>query len=401
MRILVLSFYYSPDLSAGSFRTSSVVKALRNESAARKRANLHVEVLTTLPNRYATFSVDVPFTEELPGLTVHRFALPKHRSGLWDQSKAFMWYAAQVRRHVRRRKYDVVFATSSRLMTAALGAHVSRSIKAPLYLDIRDIFVDTIGDVFSGLKARLFTPVFGAIERHTCRRAGHINLVSEGFREYFQRRYPSAEYSFFTNGIDPEFVDADFEAPAGRVRDKLRVVYAGNMGEGQGLHLIVPELASRLRGEAEFVLIGDGGKRDALLEAVRQEGCDNVSFHAPVKRHELVDAYRDADVLFLHLNDHDAFTRVLPSKIFEYAATGKPIWAGVRGYAAEFLGREVANAAIFAPCDAAAAEKTLRALDWRSTPRRDFVAKYSRDSISRTMAADILEFAACANAKSL
>jgi len=32
----------------------------------------------------------------------------------------------------------------------------------------------------------------------------------------------------------------------------------------------------------------------------------------------------DADVLFLHLNAYKAFEKVLPSKIFEYAATGRP-----------------------------------------------------------------------------
>ena len=46
------------------------------------------------------------------------------------------------------------------------------------------------------------------------------------------------------------------------------------------------------------------------------------------------------DVLFLHLNDYSAFRKVIPSKIFEYAATGKPIVAGVSGYAAEFLRHE-------------------------------------------------------------
>jgi hypothetical protein len=53
-------------------------------------------------------------------------------------------------RHVANRDYDLVLATSSRLMTAALGALIARRKRARLYLDIRDIFVDTIGDVSPG-----------------------------------------------------------------------------------------------------------------------------------------------------------------------------------------------------------------------------------------------------------
>lgn len=56
MRFLVLSFYYHPDLSAGSFRTTALVQALAEKLAE----GAGVEVLTTLPNRYSTFSSDAP-----------------------------------------------------------------------------------------------------------------------------------------------------------------------------------------------------------------------------------------------------------------------------------------------------------------------------------------------------
>lgn len=59
-----------------------------------------------------------------------------------------------------------------------------------------------------------------------------------------------------------------------------------------------------------------------------------------MKREDLLRVYRHADVLFLHLNNLKAFRRVLPSKIFEYAATNKPIWGGLSGYAGRFAKNE-------------------------------------------------------------
>ena len=46
-------------------------------------------------------------------------------------------------------------------------------------------------------------------------------------------------------------------------------------------------------------------------------------------QHELLNYYNQANILFLHLNSIKAFEKVLPSKIFEYAASNKPILAGV------------------------------------------------------------------------
>ena len=51
----------------------------------------------------------------------------------------------------------------------------------------------------------------------------------------------------------------------------------------------------------------------------------------------LLEYYKNADILFLHLKNIAAFKRVLPSKVFEYGALGKPIVAGVSGYSANFI----------------------------------------------------------------
>lgn len=385
LKILLLSFYYQPDLCAGSFRTTALVKALLE----RMPEGASIELITTLPNRYSTYASDAPELEVLPRLTVHRVALSAHKSGVVDQGIAFLGYAKSVVRLIKDKDFDLVVATSSRLMTAALSALVARRMNKPLYLDVRDIFVDTISDVFPKKVTWLATPLFSLIERWTMRQANIINLVSAGFLPYFKRRYPDQKLSFFTNGIDDEFIEVQpTEVSAGR-SESLKVVYAGNFGEGQGLHVLIPQLAVRFRGRLSFVLIGDGGRKQELIDALRNSGCDNVELMLPVKRDQLINVYKDADILFLHLNDYDAFRKVLPSKIFEYAAMGKPIWAGVAGYAAEFIDKHVDNSAVFSPCNASEAEAVFSRLDLHTRPRNTFVERFSRANIMNEMAEDI------------
>lgn len=388
MKLLVLSFYYRPDLSAGAFRATALVESLR----AVLPAGSTIDIVTTLPNRYHSFAADAPEHEQLGEVSVTRIALPAHRSGMLDQSRAFLRFARAATREVKGRRYDLVFATSSRLMTAVLAAWIAGRTGARLYLDLRDIFVDTIKDVASPFVARITKPVFAALERWAVGRADVVNLVSRGFARYFEPRYPHRRFTYYSNGIDEEFFAARRVAMASVVQTladrPLVVLYAGNLGEGQGLHDIVPELARRTLGRLHFLVVGDGGRRRALEQAL--DGVTNAELRAPVARDELIALYRDADVLFLHLNDYEAFEKVLPSKLFEYAAMGKPIWAGVAGYAAEFVRSEIENAAVFPPCDVESALLNLDELTLEDTPREAFLAKYARAAISRDMAAEIV-----------
>lgn len=384
MRVLILSFYYYPDLCAGSFRCSAFVEQLR-------MSNIEIEVITTLPNRYASFNIDAPLIEQQQNVLIQRVRLPHHTSGMIDQAKAFFYFAKAVRQLIKNKNYDLVFATSSRLMTAVLGAWVSNRKQAKLYLDIRDIFVDTIQDILSPKIAIWAKPLFMRLERYAFQKANKINIVSRGFQEYFKEKYPTIALSYFTNGIDPEFMNIQFETKnLTEQTQRMTVLYAGNIGEGQGLHHIVPKLAVKMADTVHFKIIGDGGRKDHLINAVKSHGCQNVEILPPVNRKQLIMAYQQADILFLHLNHHDAFLKVLPSKIFEYAALGKPIWAGVSGYAAEFIKLEITNTAIFPPCHADIAEETFHLLQLKREQRTDFINKYSRINIMHNMAIDVL-----------
>lgn len=386
LKILVLSFYYRPDLSAGSFRTTAFVDALKQKMPVDGK----IDVLTTLPNRYSSFSVEALAEEKVPGLSIVRIALPPHQSGMFDQARAFISFAREVSRQTRGQEYDLVFATSSRLMTAVLGAWVARKKRIPLYLDIRDIFVDTIKDVLPRHFSVLAKPVFAVLERWAINSASKVNLVSQGFAEYFSARYPRQRFSYFTNGIDDEFLSVPIPESEPRTSDVVEVLYAGNLGEGQGLHAIIPDLAKRMRGRVRFKIIGDGGRKEALCATLASTGVDNVELLPPMKRAQLIEAYQAADVLFLHLNDYDAFRKVLPSKLFEYGAMGKPIWAGVAGYAAEFMRTELDNSAVFHPCNAVEAERVFSQLRLQNEPRDRFAAKFARKNIANEMANDVV-----------
>ena len=383
MRILILSFYYKPDLCAGSFRCTALVNELL------KLGTCQVEVVTTLPNRYHSFTKEAPKFEKGTNLSVHRISLPRHQSGMADQVRSFYTFFRNARKITKNGQYDLVFATTSRLFTGFLGARIAREKRLPLYLDVRDIFVDSIHDVMPKGFGRFIGPILKGFERYTFDSADRINLVSKGFAGYFSERYKDKEYRWFSNGVDREFVGIN-PVSHKKVQEKsvIKILYAGNLGAGQGLEIIVPELAMLLRDKAHFHIIGDGGRSNLLREKAAK--LENVVVSSPVSRDELISHYVNADVLFLHLNAYEAFKKVLPSKIFEYAALGKPILAGVAGYPKEFIESEVTNSAVFEPGNADSALKAFSRLEICHDSRDVFIRKFSRETLMAKMANDMV-----------
>jgi hypothetical protein len=388
MKLLMLSNYFTPDLSAGSFRMQALVEAL--EPWGTK--GLEVDLITTRPNRYASLRAEAQTFEDRGWLKVHRIELPSHQSGMVDQARAYVYYAQGVRKLTRAQKWDAIFATSSRLMTASLGAHISQRLNIPLYLDVRDLFTDNMDELLAGSPIKSLMPIFRMIERKSFSQASRINVVSQGFTSHIQSIAPQAQLRVLTNGVDAIFSDLDFCKPYSGDQQPL-IVYAGNLGEGQGLHKIVPHVAKHLEGRARFRLIGDGGRKTALEAAIASDGLDHVELLPPVPRTDLLDHYREADMLFLHLNDFNAFHKVLPSKIFEYGATAKPILAGVAGHAAEFLKEHIPDAEVFEPLDSDAMIRAIdRLVDTSPKPdRTEFLQTFARSRIMKALASDIID----------
>ena len=386
MKILYLTYYFRPDLCAGSFRNSSLIEAVLEQIGE----NDFVHVITTIPNRYGSYSVEGLKEETGKNYRIDRLTVPMHASGMAEQAKAFKSYYRGVMKLIKKDHYDMVFASSSRLFTAYLGKKCAVKNKCPLYLDIRDIFVDTMKDIFKNKKLIQIPAVWvlGRLESYTFRNANHINLISGGFRSYFNK-YKKPTYSEYSNGIDDVFIEAGKEASVDTGKPYI-ITYAGNMGSGQGLEKIIPEAAKKLGSDYQFRLIGDGGTRKLLEAKLKELNVENVELLNPVARKELIEYYKESTFLFFHLNDLDAFKKVMPSKMFEYGAFDKPIIAGVGGYAAQFVEKNIPNHILFKPTDVDDFVNQLKAYQLKFERRDDFIKNFSRKTIDKKLAASIV-----------
>jgi glycosyltransferase involved in cell wall biosynthesis len=155
---------------------------------------------------------------------------------------------------------------------------------------------------------------------------------------------PENKISIIPNGVDKEFFlevmpDEEFKRRYD-LEGKISCAYIGTIGMASGLEIVL-DAAERLRQQKrtdiKFFLIGDGAERESLQADAEKRGLDNLIFTGMVPKTQVPGVLAVMDICLVHLKKKPLFTRVLPSKIFEMAAMGKPIILGVEGFAAELV----------------------------------------------------------------
>lgn len=286
----------------------------------------------------------------------------------------------------------VVVASSPSLPAAAGAAVVALVKRAPLVLEVRDLWPDSA--VAMGLVRRgsAMYRVAYALERFCYRRASHVVALTEGIRDgVVAKGVPPDRVTLITNGVDqtgPAPAPAEVPVP----EHAFVAMYVGAHGTYSSLGTVL-EAAELLRDapEIRFVLVGGGDQKPALQEDASRRGLDNVVFVDPVPKQDVPSWLARADVCLLPYQDKALFAGALPNKTFDYMGAGKPIVAAVPDGELSRLVDAAACGMAIPPEDPAAMADALRVLaaDRGLTERLGAAgAEYVRAHYDRRVLAD-------------
>ena len=336
-------------------------------------------------------------SEKIGKVNIIRFNTPEHKNKFYKQIIAYFYYALKAITYSLKhsKDYNFILSTSSRLGTAFVGFIISKLLRKPHFLDIRDVFSDSLSSLkFSNnVFGKIIIKLIKKIEILVTKNASWINIVSSGFLKYKHIQDSNVQINIFTNGIDKIFIDNRKNKISRKHNSKLplQFVYAGNMGLGQSLEKTVIPMARHFGDKILFQLIGDGSSIHKLKNLITDEKLTNIQLIQPIKRTYLMRYYNNADVLFLQLNDIPAFENVLPSKIFDYGSFDKPILAGVNGTSKIFLEKHLPHSYIFKPNNY---RQAIKLVDKILNDRIDinnnlFVENFSREKIANNFVKSI------------
>jgi glycosyltransferase involved in cell wall biosynthesis len=338
MNILIVSQYYWPE----NFIINDVAKTLYEKGQL-------VEVLTGKPNYphgviydgYKSLGCETETHDEVP---IHRVPmLARGHGGL----RLVLNYLSFVISGVlfspwilRGKKFDVIFVYGNSPILQAIPAIFLGWIKrTPVVLWVQDLWPESL-HATGYIKNKLALKLVAYIVRFIYRHVDLLLVQSEAFIDLVEPLASNTPVKYYPNSVDESFSErAVVSNPkVTGLTNGFSVMFAGNIGSAQAVEVII-EAATLLKkySDIHFVVLGDGSRRDWMLEEVNNRGLSN--FHLPGRFpiETMPSFMQQASALLVTLADHKIFSGTVPNKVQAYMAAGRPILACLNGEGARLV----------------------------------------------------------------
>lgn len=248
---------------------------------------------------------------------------------------------------------------------------LARVCGAKAWLHVQDFEFDAAVSL-GMLPARIAGPV-QAVERVVMSAFDRVSTISEKMMAQLPRKGVRQECAvLFPNWVDctdihPLTGPSRMRAELGIAPETCVALYSGNMGQKQGLEIVV-DAANALRNNRNllFLLCGEGAAR-AALEA-RAAGLPNVRW-LPLQPAEKLNALLNVADIHLLPQRADAADLVMPSKLTGMLASGRPVVA--TAHAGTGLAKVVSQCGVVTPPgNTEAFVEALRELERHAIARR-------------------------------
>ena len=213
------------------------------------------------------------------------------------------------------------FCAPQALLTARLSG-------SKAWLHIQDFEVEAFfGLGFSSLNFLKKWVV--ALENWLMRRFDHISSISSTMvNKISQKKAPQVKTSLFPNWVDTQYINPqspvrDLRTEWGFTNDSKIILYAGNMGQKQGLEMVL-DAAAMLESEhsdVSFLFIGEGAAKPSLIEKAKKMKLRNV-FFKPVQPVQDLSALLAVADIHLVIQKRGVADAVMPSKLAAILASG-------------------------------------------------------------------------------
>ncbi|HTE10377.1 MAG TPA: WcaI family glycosyltransferase [Chitinophagaceae bacterium] len=340
MRILIYGINYAPELTG--------IGKYTGEMGAWLVQNGHtVDVITAIPY-YPMWKAQEGYsnkwwhTEIIGGARIFRCPLyiPEKLTSFKRIAHEFSFVAAMIPvwfKTIFQRKYDIVLCVSPPFHMGLFPLLYTKIKGAKLVIHIQDLQVDAAKDLGMIKNRRFLNIMFGA-EKFILRKSTAISTISPGMQIKIESKgIPSSKIIIFPNWVDEHAIKPLARHQSLRKEFGLKdtdkvILYSGNLGEKQGLEIIL-EVAKHFIGQPDiyFIITGSGGGKEKLETTAREAKLTNVKFF-PLQPYEMLSALLATADIHLVLQKKSATDLVMPSKLVSIlAAGGFPIVTAIPG----------------------------------------------------------------------
>lgn len=337
MNILNLAAYFLPERVSSTDLDLSILEAFA-------KAGFSTKVLTPMPTRGvddATRKTYENAPDELrnEGRTiVHRFRLLKE--GKNPLMRALRYLLSNLRQYRLGKKEidtDLLFADSTPPTQGYLAARLKKKLskktgrEVKFLYELQDIFPDSLVNAGLAKEGGLLWKIGRKIEDKTYLAADRIIVISEGFKKnLLGKGVPEEKIVVISNWADTDSVAPvakeenrlydEFDLP----RDKFLAVYAGNIGETQGVEVILETAKLLADKPIAFVLFGGGPQYEEICAS--SNALKNVKVLPLLPKERISEVYSLGDVDLVTCK-RGVGKAGLPSKVWNILACNTPLVA--------------------------------------------------------------------------
>ncbi|MBR9867917.1 MAG: glycosyltransferase WbuB [Oceanospirillales bacterium] len=328
MKFLLYSLNYSPELTGIGKYNGELAPSLSSRG-------VETNVLTAPPyypdwniskgfkNRWSTVQCDSVTVFRCPLFVPSKLTTVKRLLHL----SSFAITSALRLLSLIRLKPDVLFLVQPTLFCAPFALLYCKLTGAKSVMHIQDFEVDAMFGLGMGGSGRL-SRVANAAERWLLKRFDVVSSISYSMLDNAVAKGVSHDkLIFFPNWSDTGFVTPDVDGSElrtlwGYTPDDKVVLYSGNIGQKQGLDIVLDAAESfKHRPEVKFLIIGNGSYSETLQGLARERGLSNVSFKPLQAWEDVPNILAMADV-HLVVQKRGAADAVLPSKLTNILSAG-------------------------------------------------------------------------------
>lgn len=330
MKILIFGINYSPELTG--------IGKYTGEMGAWLASQGHEVAVVTAPPYYPEWNIHPAykgkkwFKEVIDGVTVYRVPLyvPKEVTSKNRILHEFSFLGAVFPKWfglLLKKKYDVVININPPFHLGFFALLYAKIKKARLLTHIQDLQIDAAKDLGMINNKHLLQWMFKS-ERYLLNNSHAVSSISLGMqRKILAKGVPEKKFIMFPNWVDEctirplskeDSLRKEWGIP---LADKV-VLYAGNLGEKQGLEIII-ETAEYFRNKPDirFLIVGSGGNKENLEKLAAEKGVTNVYFYPLQPYAKLSEMLATADI-HLVLQKKSAADLVMPSKLTGILSAG-------------------------------------------------------------------------------
>ena len=330
MKIVFFTDHFVPEISAPAAHIFDRCKIWVQQGH-------EVTVITNVPNYplgqpYEGYKNRLRYWETLDGIKVLRVGTyMAENKGAFKRTVDYISFAiSSFLNSLSLSKPDVVYSTSPHIF-APLGAIGFAFLKrTPHVVEIRDLWPDSIAATTGMRRNSLIFNFFQRIEKFIYQSSKQIIVFTDSFKSaLIAKGVHAGKVHVVINGANtamfsqPKY-DANLAASI-NLKNKFVIGYMGTHGLSHDL-LNAVRAAAILKDEGiHFLFVGEGADKSSMVCLADELNASNIHFVGRQPREDIPGYWGLCDVGLVHLKNDPVFETVIPSKIFETMAAGRPI----------------------------------------------------------------------------